>query len=234
MKALTVHQPWAWAIAQGYKAVENRGTKPPGQVRVPGKRLAIHAGLHDPDLDALEDLVELIAEEHIAGRGKPPPESPLVVAARRDDVAKLAAAGERHCYVCGCTEDNCTQCAIITGEPCTWVPHSRGPLGDSLCSVCAIALDQQAVLWRGAVVASTTVQGCAISTTEADAFLAGQGAYFNGPYGWLFVSTRRMAKPVFCRGAQGVWSLPADIDEQVRGQDDTHTRNRGFGGRRRA
>ena len=24
MKALTIHQPWAWAIAQGYKDVENR------------------------------------------------------------------------------------------------------------------------------------------------------------------------------------------------------------------
>lgn len=40
--ALTVHQPWAWAIVAGHKPVENRGwrTKHRGW-------LAIHAALHD-------------------------------------------------------------------------------------------------------------------------------------------------------------------------------------------
>lgn len=44
MKALTVHQPWAWAIAHGHKTVENR----PWTTSYRGP-LAVHAGRrHDP------------------------------------------------------------------------------------------------------------------------------------------------------------------------------------------
>lgn len=42
MRALTVRQPWAWAIAAGYKTIENRTTN--WSYRGP---LAIHAGSHD-------------------------------------------------------------------------------------------------------------------------------------------------------------------------------------------
>ena len=42
MRALTLHQPWGWAIAAGHKAVENRPWEPPrGFI---GERFAIHAG----------------------------------------------------------------------------------------------------------------------------------------------------------------------------------------------
>ncbi len=41
MRALTVRQPWAWAIAHGYKTIENRTWVPPLE---PGELLAIHAG----------------------------------------------------------------------------------------------------------------------------------------------------------------------------------------------
>jgi hypothetical protein len=47
MKALTVRQPWAWAIVVGYKGIENRSwpTRHRG-------RLAIHAAQrHDPEGD---------------------------------------------------------------------------------------------------------------------------------------------------------------------------------------
>jgi ASCH domain len=40
VKALTVKQPWAWAIAYGSKRVENRTWMPPSSLR----ELAIHAG----------------------------------------------------------------------------------------------------------------------------------------------------------------------------------------------
>ena len=39
MKALTIHQPWAWAIAEGIKQVENRVWSTPYR-----GELAIHAG----------------------------------------------------------------------------------------------------------------------------------------------------------------------------------------------
>lgn len=40
--ALTIHQPWAWAIAGGWKPVENRDWPPPRWLF--GRYLAIHAG----------------------------------------------------------------------------------------------------------------------------------------------------------------------------------------------
>lgn len=42
MKALTLHQPWAAAIAHSCKRIENRSWKPPAKII--GERIAIHAG----------------------------------------------------------------------------------------------------------------------------------------------------------------------------------------------
>ncbi|MCC6596971.1 MAG: hypothetical protein IT477_10725 [Rhodanobacteraceae bacterium] len=36
----------------------------------------------------------------------------------------------RTCRVCGCTDDDCSQCVEKTGDPCYWV-------ADDLCSACA-------------------------------------------------------------------------------------------------
>lgn len=60
MKALTIHQPWAWAIAAGHKNIENRGwaTKHRGL-------LAIHAG------SSRNSLTE--ASEFMRGLGIEPP-----------------------------------------------------------------------------------------------------------------------------------------------------------------
>lgn len=35
----------------------------------------------------------------------------------------------RACRVCGCTENDCSQCIALTGAPCWWV-------GPDLCSAC--------------------------------------------------------------------------------------------------
>ena len=53
MKALTVQQPWAWAIIHGGKDVENRTRNLAGSYRGP---LAIHASLRE-DLSALDKPV---------------------------------------------------------------------------------------------------------------------------------------------------------------------------------
>ncbi len=42
MRALTIRQPWAWAITHADKRVENRNWKPPENLI--GERIAIHAG----------------------------------------------------------------------------------------------------------------------------------------------------------------------------------------------
>ncbi len=49
MRAITIWQPWAWAIAQAGKNVENRHWRPhPRHLRI-GDRLAIHAAARRPD-----------------------------------------------------------------------------------------------------------------------------------------------------------------------------------------
>lgn len=55
MKALTLHQPWAWAIAHADKRIENRSWRPPASIV--GKRIAIHAGLK-LDRFAADDLAD--------------------------------------------------------------------------------------------------------------------------------------------------------------------------------
>lgn len=44
MHAITVRNPWAYAIAHGIKRIENRSWRPPVHLLDPGAWLAIHAG----------------------------------------------------------------------------------------------------------------------------------------------------------------------------------------------
>jgi hypothetical protein len=41
----------------------------------------------------------------------------------------LTASMIRQCRVCGCTDDDCTECIRRTGRPCVWV-------AGNLCSAC--------------------------------------------------------------------------------------------------
>lgn len=58
LNALTLHQPWAWAVAEGFKLVENRDWRPGPAVLPIGAQLAIHAGLQEPDPGDLEYVLE--------------------------------------------------------------------------------------------------------------------------------------------------------------------------------
>jgi len=58
MEALTIHQPWAWAIAAGLKLVENRSWLPSWKRLKEGDDLAIHAGQHIPQRDELARVRE--------------------------------------------------------------------------------------------------------------------------------------------------------------------------------
>lgn len=49
MKALTIRQPWAWAILWAGKDVENRTWLPSPEQLKPGERFAIHAALKPVD-----------------------------------------------------------------------------------------------------------------------------------------------------------------------------------------
>lgn len=38
----------------------------------------------------------------------------------------------------------------------------------------------------------------------------------NGPWCWMLTGVRRLPAPVPCRGAQGLWVLPSDVEAAVR------------------
>lgn len=60
MKALTVRQPWAFAIVHGFKDVENRTRQPPAMML--GQRFAIHASLRfDDSAWTFEPIEKMIA-----------------------------------------------------------------------------------------------------------------------------------------------------------------------------
>ena len=58
MRALTLHQPWAFLVARGEKLIENRSWKPPEWLM--GQYFAIHAGKawDDSKLDFIRDNYE--------------------------------------------------------------------------------------------------------------------------------------------------------------------------------
>lgn len=57
MRALTIRQPFAWAITAGFKDVENRSWAPRIE---PGELIAIHAAVAVPDADDVERVGKLI------------------------------------------------------------------------------------------------------------------------------------------------------------------------------
>lgn len=63
MKALTLHAPWAWAIAHAGKRIENRSWRPPSWII--GQRIAIHAGKNLGDAESQESCRDLIEEAGI-------------------------------------------------------------------------------------------------------------------------------------------------------------------------
>lgn len=74
LKALTLHQPWAWAVAVGLKPIENRSWAPRGQLE-PGDRLAIHAGLALEPRKGAFDLATVRQLAVMAGRGAEVPKT---------------------------------------------------------------------------------------------------------------------------------------------------------------
>lgn len=112
IRYLTVHQPWAWLIAWGYKDVENRGRC----WAAPGL-LGIHAG-RDLDRQALDHPLVRAAVDHWCGNGYvtgvPPWEQGSAVLAVADSIG-----GHLRGTVPGCTGPQvCSRWAV--DAPGTW------------------------------------------------------------------------------------------------------------------
>jgi hypothetical protein len=49
-------------------------------------------------------------------------------------------------------------------------------------------------------------------------WLPDQERWFFGPVGFMLADVRALTEPVPCRGAQGFWNLPEDVEQKVRAQ----------------
>ncbi len=47
---------------------------------------------------------------------------------------------------------------------------------------------------------------------------ADQRKWWAGPVGWVLVDVYALVEPVPCRGFQGFWTLPPDVEAAVRAQ----------------
>lgn len=60
MRALSVLQPWAWAIAEGHKRIENRDWPPPHKAI--NERLAIHASKKPVSAEDRADFEDMLVD----------------------------------------------------------------------------------------------------------------------------------------------------------------------------
>lgn len=139
MRALTLHQPWAWAIAHADKRIENRTWYPPSELL--GREIAIHAGKRFDEAGAawMTSGMGSGCEDRL-----PVPEVADTVFGAVVAVARLYAATERR-------------------------PDESDP----------------------------------------------RRRWWAGPVGWLLQDVVALPTPVPCRGAQGLWILPADVEAEV-------------------
>lgn len=156
--ALTVLQPWAWALAKGLKPVENRTWAPP--VALAGRYLAIHAGKRI-DEEGTSSFRTIIREPAVRTR--------------------LEAV------------------------------HGTGEL-------------TLAMMPTGAIVAVGRLVGM---VTREEQLPPDAAPWFCGPVGWLFADVREIEPAVPCRGAQKLWTVPADVADVVRERWAAAKRERG-------
>jgi hypothetical protein len=71
---------------------------------------------------------------------------------------------------------------------------------------------------QGAIIGTVTFSG-RVSTSEAECRAAGRSPrWFFGPFGYEIKERRALERPVPCRGMQGWWPVPADVEQAVRAQ----------------
>lgn len=163
MRALTIRQPWAWAVICGGKDVENRAANFPAGYR---GWVAVHAGLKD-DLSGLSH--------------------PAVVAALR-------------------------KVGVI----------------DSRESACFSAAPRGAVVGAARVVGAHLITGeladgrqCSQSVPEVVGAYRARCSPWADPFSVWHVELAdavALPVPVPCRGQLGLWTLPPDVEAQVREQ----------------
>jgi hypothetical protein len=75
-----------------------------------------------------------------------------------------------------------------------------------------LASDIEAHLTLGAIVALVDVTGY---RQDADDIAEEQRPWFFGPWGWVLDNLQPLVEPIPCRGHQGLWPVPRDIEAEV-------------------
>ena len=65
---------------------------------------------------------------------------------------------------------------------------------------------------RGFICATATVAAVVTDTSQLP---PDQRFWFSGPYGWVLEDVVQILPPVDCRGYQGAWTLPDDVERLV-------------------
>ena len=60
--------------------------------------------------------------------------------------------------------------------------------------------------------------GIVAVATYGGTVTASDSPWFCGPIGWVMTDVLVLPEPVACRGAQGLWEVPADVLEKMRAQ----------------
>lgn len=96
----------------------------------------------------------------------------------------------------------------ILGEPSYYLPRRRivavANLVDCVPTANVDAPHHGTATWRAG-------NRWWVLTDQERAF----GDYSQGRYAWLLADVRRLERPVLARGAQGLWTLPADVQAAV-------------------
>jgi activating signal cointegrator 1 len=71
----------------------------------------------------------------------------------------------------------------------------------------------------GAILATATIIGCVPVEQVSRELLAKDEGWFGnyepGRWAWLLTDVRRLLQPIQCNGALGLWTVPAEIEEQL-------------------
>ena len=141
MKALSLSQPWCWAILYAGKHVENRSWQPP--IEMIDQQIALHAAKSFDDK-----------------RGY----------------------------------------------------HGMTPTGFLLSHGFINMPQRKRSFQNSAIVGVATIDRI---VTKPDSLPDNQKRWFFGEYGWVLTNVICLPDPIPCRGFQGLWGLPADVETAI-------------------
>lgn len=71
-------------------------------------------------------------------------------------------------------------------------------------------------LWKSEDILLGVVLGTALLAGYVE---ESEDPWFTGPYGWRLAEKRELARPIACRGMQGLWVVPKDVEALVAEQE---------------